>query len=113
MPRPPRMRVLSISNQSGRVGKTTTVVNVAVALALHGSTVLVIDMDPQGQASTGLNIPHHPAIPDVYDCLVAGALRVQVCARLRWRQRVQRTVLADLPLLPTKLVHEAREVRAV
>jgi chromosome partitioning protein len=71
MPRPPRMRVFCVSNQKGGVGKTTSVVNIAVALALHGNRVLVIDLDPQGNASTGLDVPHHSAIPDVYDCLVA------------------------------------------
>ena len=71
MPRPPRTRVFCVSNQKGGVGKTTSVVNIAVALALHGNRVLVIDLDPQGNASTGLDVPHHSAIPDVYDALVA------------------------------------------
>jgi chromosome partitioning protein len=70
MPRPPRTRILCVANQKGGVGKTTSVVNIAVALALHGNRVLVIDLDPQGNASTGLDVPHHAAIPDVYDCLV-------------------------------------------
>ena len=71
MPRPPKMRVICVSNQKGGVGKTTSVVNISVALALHGNRVLVIDLDPQGNASTGLDVPHHAAVPDIYDCLVA------------------------------------------
>jgi chromosome partitioning protein len=73
MPRPPRCRIMCVANQKGGVGKTTTAVNIAVALALHGNRVLVIDLDPQGNASTGLNVPHHAGVPDVYDCLIDGA----------------------------------------
>lgn len=70
MPRPPRSRIMCVANQKGGVGKTTTTVNLAVALALHGNRVMVIDLDPQGNASTGLNVPHHAGVPDVYDSLI-------------------------------------------
>ena len=63
-------RVLTISNQKGGVGKTTTTVNMASALASLGARVLVIDLDPQGNASTALGVPHTADIPSVYDVLI-------------------------------------------
>ncbi len=69
-PRPPSCRVMTIANQKGGVGKTTTAVNLAAGLAMHGGRVLVIDLDPQGNASTALDVDHHSGIPSVYDVLV-------------------------------------------
>lgn len=63
-------RVLTVSNQKGGVGKTTTTVNMAAALASLGARVLVIDLDPQGNASTALGVPHTADIPSVYDVLI-------------------------------------------
>jgi len=71
-PRPASRRVITVANQKGGVGKTTSTVNLAVSLALHGATVLVIDLDPQGNASTALGVEHHSGVPDVYDVLVEG-----------------------------------------
>ena len=71
-PRPAACRVMTIANQKGGVGKTTTAVNLAASLAMHGSRVLVIDLDPQGNASTALDIDHHSGVPSVYDVLVEG-----------------------------------------
>ena len=71
-PKPAAPRVLTVANQKGGVGKTTTTVNVAAALAQAGLTVLVIDLDPQGNASTALGIDHHAEVPSIYDVLVDG-----------------------------------------
>jgi chromosome partitioning protein len=73
LPRPAMTRILTVANQKGGVGKTTTTVNLAAALALHGLRTLVIDLDPQGNASTALGLPHHAGTPSVYEVLVGGA----------------------------------------
>ena len=70
LPNPKQTTVITIANQKGGVGKTTTAVNLAAALAKHGLHILVIDTDPQGNASTALNIDHRVGTPDVYSVLV-------------------------------------------
>ncbi len=71
-PRPESTRVLTVANQKGGVGKTTSAVNIAAALALHGLRVVVIDLDPQGNASTALGIDHSVGTPSIYDVLLGG-----------------------------------------
>jgi len=73
MLRPDATRVIVVANQKGGVGKTTTTVNVAAALAQLGQRVLVIDLDPQGNASTALGVEHQRGVPSTYDALVDGA----------------------------------------
>jgi chromosome partitioning protein len=71
--RPAKTRVFTVSNQKGGVGKTTTTVNIAAALASAGLNVLVIDIDPQGNASTALGIEHHAEVESIYDVLINDA----------------------------------------
>ena len=84
-PKPDHTRILTVANQKGGVGKTTTTVNVAAALAQAGLRVMVIDIDPQGNASTALGIDHHADVPSVYDVLVDGKPIIDVvqeCAEI-------------------------------
>ncbi|MCU1404268.1 MAG: chromosome partitioning protein [Glaciihabitans sp.] len=70
LPLPASPRVITVANQKGGVGKTTSTVNLAAALARTGARVLVIDLDPQGNASTALGVEHRSETPSVYDVII-------------------------------------------
>src|SRR5215211_9139862 len=70
-PKPPR--VLAIANQKGGVGKTTTAINLGTALAAIGEQVLIVDLDPQGNASTGLGLDRRQRRVSTYDVLSGDA----------------------------------------
>lgn len=69
----PVPRVLALANQKGGVGKTTTAINLGTALAAIGETVLIVDLDPQGNASTGLGIDRRSRLVSTYDVLTGDA----------------------------------------
>ncbi|MCU1624936.1 MAG: cobyrinic acid ac-diamide synthase [Frankiales bacterium] len=117
-PRPAQRRVITVSNQKGGVGKTTSAVNLAVALAMHGAEVLVVDLDPQGNASTALGVPHHTGTPDVYAVLIDSMPMAQAVQqatdvpRLRVVPATLDLAGAELELVPM-VAREYRLQRAV
>ena len=69
MPKPASTRIITVANQKGGVGKTTSTVNIAAALAMGGLRVLVVDLDPQGNASTALGVEHRQSA-GIYEVLM-------------------------------------------
>ncbi|MCY4035576.1 MAG: AAA family ATPase [Hyphomicrobiales bacterium] len=88
----PEGRVLAIANQKGGVGKTTTAINLGSALAIVGFPVLILDIDPQGNASTGLGIEKHKRSPSSYDALIGNA---------SLQEAIRSTPVPGLDLLPS------------
>jgi chromosome partitioning protein len=117
-PRPGSCRIITIANQKGGVGKTTTAVNLAASMALHGLRVLVIDLDPQGNASTALDVDHHSGTVSVYNVLVDGqplSAVVQPAAEIPQLYCAPATIDlagAEIELVPL-VARESRLVRAL
>lgn len=105
LPRPRKQRVIAVANQKGGVGKTTSTVNLAAALALGGLSVLVVDLDPQGNASTGLGVEHRAGTPSVYDLLVKGASVAEVA--------VPADGFSDLRVIPATIDLAGAEIELV
>ena len=90
---PQSPRILVLANQKGGVGKTTTAINLGTALAAIGEQVLIIDLDPQGNASTGLGIGHKERERSSYDVLVGDA---------SLRSAIRETVVPNLFIVPSR-----------
>jgi chromosome partitioning protein len=103
-----RPRILVVANQKGGVGKTTTAINLGTALAAVGEMTLVIDLDPQGNASTGLGIPRPDRKVSSYDVLMGGVPLAEavMATRIPGLHIVPATV--DLSGAELELVAEAR-----
>ena len=79
-------RIIAIANRKGGVGKTTTTVNVATAMAAAGKKVLVVDLDPQGNATTSMGVNKSGRMPSSYEVLL-GEKRINEAQKLGFKQR--------------------------
>ena len=105
-PGPSKTRIFVVANQKGGVGKTTSTVNIAAALAQLGQRVLVIDLDPQGNASTALGVEHRRGVPSTYDALVDGE-------PARRRDRPSRPRCENLCVVPATIDLAGAEIELV
>jgi chromosome partitioning protein len=97
-------RIISLCNQKGGVGKTTTTINLGAALAGYGRRVLAIDFDPQGALSAGLGVPTHD-VTTIYDLLLSGSRDP--------REAIQQSSVEGLDIIPANIDLSAAEVHLV
>ena len=98
------MRVIAVANQKGGVGKTTSAVNLAAAIALQGFSVLLIDLDPQGNATSGLGVDARSLSVTIYNCLIKQVKIDSACVD---------TTVTGLSLLPANADLAGAEIELV
>lgn len=97
-------KIISVANQKGGVGKTTTTINLAAALGESGKKVLLIDMDPQGNTTSGIGIEKNEVENTVYE-LILGECSIEEC--------IQKNVLENVSLIPANVNFAAAEVELI
>ena len=100
----PGTRVIAVANQKGGVGKTTTTINLGAAIAEHGKKVLIVDLDPQANATTGLGVASRDLQESVYQVL---------CEEVAARDVIRPVDVPDLDLLPSSLALAGAEIELV